>query len=166
MPIRQGAILASRVSTWPRDHFCRSTIAPRSSRPTAWNVFLPISIPITAITLASFSTMTCSFRLRLLPALLPAYSLTGLEHGRTIPLPEVPADGLLVAAPIESPRCVLSRQFSHLRGTAMADDEIGKPRPLRDSAVLITGGTSGVGLAAALRFAAAGVKRIALVGRS
>jgi hypothetical protein len=29
MPIRQGGILANRASTWPRDHFCRSTIAPR-----------------------------------------------------------------------------------------------------------------------------------------
>jgi hypothetical protein len=29
MPITQGCMLASRASTWPRDHFCRSTIAPR-----------------------------------------------------------------------------------------------------------------------------------------
>ena len=29
MPIRQGGILANRASTWLRDHFCRSTIAPR-----------------------------------------------------------------------------------------------------------------------------------------
>src|SRR6202142_781798 len=43
MPIRQGGILASRASTWPRDHFCRSTIAPRASWPTTWNEFLPIS---------------------------------------------------------------------------------------------------------------------------
>src|SRR5437667_246693 len=42
-------MLASRVSTWPRDHFCRSTIAPRLSRPTTWKEFLPISMPITAI---------------------------------------------------------------------------------------------------------------------
>src|SRR5262245_65740327 len=26
MPIRHGGRLASRASTWPRDHFCRSTI--------------------------------------------------------------------------------------------------------------------------------------------
>jgi NAD(P)-dependent dehydrogenase (short-subunit alcohol dehydrogenase family) len=38
-------------------------------------------------------------------------------------------------------------------------------RPLEESGVLITGGTSGAGLAAALQFAASGVKRIALVGR-
>src|SRR6266704_6238502 len=37
MPIRQGVILASRASTWPRDHFCRSTMAPRASWPTTWN---------------------------------------------------------------------------------------------------------------------------------
>jgi hypothetical protein len=33
MPIRHGGMLASRVSTWPREHFCRSAIAPRLSRP-------------------------------------------------------------------------------------------------------------------------------------
>jgi 2-hydroxycyclohexanecarboxyl-CoA dehydrogenase len=38
-------------------------------------------------------------------------------------------------------------------------------RALEKSAVLITGGTSGVGLAAALRFAALGVPQIAIVGR-
>jgi hypothetical protein len=48
MPIRQGGILANRFSTWPRDHFCRSTMAPRASWPTTWNAFLPISMPITA----------------------------------------------------------------------------------------------------------------------
>src|SRR5215813_10348950 len=57
MPIRHGGIFASRAPTCPRDHFCRSTIAPRPSRPTTWNVFLPISIPITVVTLISFSAM-------------------------------------------------------------------------------------------------------------
>jgi hypothetical protein len=33
---------------WLHDHFCRSTIAPRRSKPTTWNEFLPISIPIVA----------------------------------------------------------------------------------------------------------------------
>ncbi len=28
IPIRQGGMLANRDSTWPRDHFCRSTMAP------------------------------------------------------------------------------------------------------------------------------------------
>src|ERR1700675_3294356 len=49
MPMRQGGILASRASTWPRDHFCRSTMAPRALWPATWNEFLPISMPITAI---------------------------------------------------------------------------------------------------------------------
>jgi hypothetical protein len=86
MPIKQAGMLASRVSTWPRDHFCRSTIAPRPSRPTTWNEFLPISIPITAITLLSFSAMACSFRWA-----PPASLLAGRakEHGRTIPLPDL-----------------------------------------------------------------------------
>src|SRR3954466_11781917 len=48
MPIRRGGIFANRPSTSPRDHFCRSTIAPRPSWPTMWNEFLPISIPTTA----------------------------------------------------------------------------------------------------------------------
>jgi 2-hydroxycyclohexanecarboxyl-CoA dehydrogenase len=38
-------------------------------------------------------------------------------------------------------------------------------RELADSGALLTGGTSGAGLATAMQFAAAGVKRIALVGR-
>lgn len=39
-------------------------------------------------------------------------------------------------------------------------------KPLDECAVLITGGTSGVGLAAAHAFAAAGVTRLALIGRN
>lgn len=39
-------------------------------------------------------------------------------------------------------------------------------RSYQDSSVVITGGTSGVGLAAALQFADAGVQRLALVGRN
>jgi hypothetical protein len=38
----------SRVSTWPRDHFWRSTIAPRRSWPTTWNEYFPMSMPIVA----------------------------------------------------------------------------------------------------------------------
>jgi len=34
MPMRHGGRLASRASTCPRDHFCRSMIAPRLSCPT------------------------------------------------------------------------------------------------------------------------------------
>ena len=29
MPIKQGGMLANRISTWLRDHLCRSTTAPR-----------------------------------------------------------------------------------------------------------------------------------------
>src|SRR5712691_309513 len=49
-----SGMLANRDSTWPRDHFCRSTIAPRLSRPTTWKEFLPISMPITAIAVLRF----------------------------------------------------------------------------------------------------------------
>ena len=38
-------------------------------------------------------------------------------------------------------------------------------RPLSEACVLITGGTSGAGLATAVQFAAAGSKRIGLIGR-
>src|SRR4051812_2481676 len=63
MPIRQGGMFANRVSTWPRDHFCRSTIAPRLSSPTMWNEFLPISMPITAIAVLGFIDMARSLSL-------------------------------------------------------------------------------------------------------
>src|SRR6516165_9341254 len=86
MPIRHGGRLASRASTWPRDHFCRSSKAPRRSWPTMWNEFLPISIPITAISLLSFCNMACSLSL-VPPCQHP--TLAGLEHGRTIPLAAV-----------------------------------------------------------------------------
>src|SRR5262245_40888693 len=85
MPIRHGGRLASRASTWPRDHFCRSTRAPRRSWPIRSNEFLPISMPMTAISLLSFWDMACSFALGAPRQLGP---LAGLEHGRTIPLAE------------------------------------------------------------------------------
>src|SRR5437868_14907224 len=94
MPIRHGGRLASRASTWPRDHFCRSTILPRRSWPTRWKEFLPISMPITAISLLSFSDMACS-----LSSLPPRQLclLEGREHGRTIPLADLcPADRLQI----------------------------------------------------------------------
>src|SRR6516162_9232247 len=84
MPIRQGCKLASRASTWPRDHFCRNTMLPRRSWPARWNEFLPISMPITAISLLSFSDMACSF---VFSAPCQLRLLQGPEHGRTIPLP-------------------------------------------------------------------------------
>jgi hypothetical protein len=48
MPIRHGGMLATRASIWLRDHFCRSTTAPRRSSPITWNEFLPMSMPIVA----------------------------------------------------------------------------------------------------------------------
>lgn len=48
----------------------------------------------------------------------------------------------------------------------MIADGIGPAKELAESAVIIVGGTSGVGLAAARQFAVAGTKRIALMGRN
>src|SRR5215468_11806998 len=86
MPIRHGGMLPSRASTWPRDHFCRNTMAPRRSRPTTWNEFLPISMPIVATVAIDLLDMTV-LRLTLAPS--QRHSPVGHEHGRTIPLPEV-----------------------------------------------------------------------------
>src|SRR5262245_14184551 len=63
MPIRHDGILAKRASTWLRDHFWRNTMPPRSSKPTTWNEFLPISIPITVIVLLRLWDMGCSLSL-------------------------------------------------------------------------------------------------------
>src|ERR1043165_531847 len=82
MPIRHGGMLANRASTWPRDHLCRSTIAPRSSRPTTWNEFLLISMPITVIALLGFSDMACSLSL----APPASFNRWRGRRGRTIPL--------------------------------------------------------------------------------
>src|SRR6516162_1129728 len=82
MPIRQGCKLASRASTWPRDHFCRNTMLPRRSWPTRWNEFLPISIPITAISLSSFWDMACSFVLGV-PASLLSWQGWSTDPGPT-----------------------------------------------------------------------------------
>src|SRR5258707_9981279 len=81
LPIRQGGVLASRASTWPRDHFCRSTMAPRLSRPMTWKEFLPISMPATAIAVLSFEGIACVFG-----APCQRNLLAGQEHGQTIPL--------------------------------------------------------------------------------
>src|SRR5713101_5727498 len=93
MPIRHGGIAASRASTWPRDHFCRSTIAPRRSRPTTWNEFLPISMPIVAMVAIDLVDMAV-LHLTLAPS--QHYSPVGQEHGRTIPLADLdsPCDDL------------------------------------------------------------------------
>src|SRR5215467_1598236 len=83
MPIRHGGIAASRASTWLRDHFWRSTIALRRSRPTTWNEFLPISMPIVATVAIDLLDMAM---LRLTIAPSQHHSPVGQEHGRTIPL--------------------------------------------------------------------------------
>jgi hypothetical protein len=49
-----------------------------------WNEFLPISIPITAISLLSFCNMACSLSL-----VRQHLTLAGLEHGLTIPLSDI-----------------------------------------------------------------------------
>src|SRR5215469_16611960 len=89
MPIRHGDMFASRASTWPRDHFCRSTMAPRRSRPITWNEFLPISMPIVAMVAIDLLDMAV-LHLTLVPS--QHYSPVGQEHGQTIPLADMPAD--------------------------------------------------------------------------
>jgi caspase domain-containing protein len=66
----------------PRDHFCRSAMAPRASWPTTWNEFLPISMPTTAIALSSFWDMACSLSLAPPPSILCWWggSTTGPSH--------------------------------------------------------------------------------------
>src|SRR5262245_48462311 len=93
MPIRHGGMLAIRTSIWPRDHFCRSTIAPRRSRPTTWNEFLPISMPIVAMVAIDLLDMAV-LRLTLAPSQHRARE--GQEHGRTIPL----GDAAVVTRPL------------------------------------------------------------------
>src|SRR5437899_8879851 len=83
MPIRHGGMLAGRASIWPRDHFCRNTMAPRRSRPTTWNQFLPISMRIVAMVAIDLLDMAV-LRLTLAPS--QHHSQVGQEHGRTIPL--------------------------------------------------------------------------------
>lgn len=48
----------------------------------------------------------------------------------------------------------------------MSRGGIAAPKALVDCAVVVTGGTSGVGLATAIQFADAGTRRIALIGRN
>src|SRR5262245_30759750 len=49
MPIRQGGRLTSLASSCPRDSLRRRMMAPRSLRPMRWKVFLPMSMPRTAM---------------------------------------------------------------------------------------------------------------------
>src|SRR5258708_39023528 len=117
MPIRQGGILASRASTWPRDHFCRSTMAPRASWPTTWNEFLPISMPITAIAVLGVRDMACSLSLAPLAQLR---LLAGQEHGRTLPFPEVSHARLRLPKPFRTAAFSSSKE-----GATAGSDELG-----------------------------------------
>src|ERR1700756_3012064 len=100
MPIRHGGIAASRASTWPRDHFWRSTIAPRRSRPTTWNEFLPISMPIVAMVAIDLFDMG-ALRLTLAPS--QHHSPVGQEHGRTIPVADSAAVTITALRKVHSP---------------------------------------------------------------
>jgi hypothetical protein len=42
MPIRHGGIFANRASTWPRNHFCRSTITPEIETNDVERVFADV----------------------------------------------------------------------------------------------------------------------------
>src|SRR6516162_1304866 len=100
-------MFASRAWTWPRDHLCRSTIAPRRSRPTTWNAFLPMSMPIVATGEFDLLDMVV-----LLCFVAPSkhHSLEKREHGRTIPLAvkctgiSAPADPLIHLAYASGPK--------------------------------------------------------------
>src|ERR1700756_2424683 len=92
MPIRQGSMFANRVSTWPRDHLCRSTIIPRRSMPTG--------------------EMGSS---RYRP--LPTYLLTGQEHGRTIRIADI--DGRLLPNFVQRRRRAVLHLGGFIQGTAV-----------------------------------------------
>src|SRR6266566_2072177 len=114
-------MFASRASTWPRDHLCRSTIAPRRSRPTTWNAFLPMSMPIVAT--IEFILLDMAVLLSLV-APSKHHSLEGREHGRTIPLncgavcPNVASDKLRA----DDPRLLLLSKGFWLQSDRSATD--------------------------------------------
>src|SRR5712671_3285477 len=97
---REESSAASRASIWPRDHFCRSTIAPPRSRPTTWNEFLPISMPIVAMVAIDLLDMAV-LRLTLAPS--QHHSPVGQEHGRTIPLAVIQRSATLDQLPESIP---------------------------------------------------------------
>src|SRR3954468_19296488 len=113
MPIRQGGMLARRASTWPRDHFCRSTMAPRASWPTRWNEFLPISMPITAI--AVLGVWDMAYSLSLAPP-CPLPWRAGQEHDRTIPLADIRPNLTSVEYRLLSHGLLQNPLFDHLVG--------------------------------------------------
>src|SRR6266851_1717839 len=128
MPIRQGGRLASRASTWPRDHFCRSTMAPRASWPTTWNEFLPISMPgdrgIGCLRHGVLLVFGAPCQLRL---------LAGQEHGRTIPLADfalLRSDCFVVLVVVAHHSCTSRsvRQADRCRCNAESGGRRGPPR--------------------------------------
>src|SRR5215471_17252396 len=84
IPIRHGGRFASRDTILARATFSRSTIAPRASRPTRCNVFLPGSIPMVTTAVLDL----CAMAWFLLLTAPQACSLVGREHGRSIPFPD------------------------------------------------------------------------------
>src|SRR5208337_2651791 len=60
MPIRQGGRLARKLSSWLRESLRLSTMAPQLSTPIRWKTFLPISIPITAISELHLADFVCA----------------------------------------------------------------------------------------------------------
>src|SRR3981189_170126 len=78
MPIRQEGTLASRASTWPRDHFCRSTIAPLIVAHDVERVLADIDSD-------SLGRLRHGVLL-VVGAPCQLIMLAGQEHGRTIPL--------------------------------------------------------------------------------
>src|SRR5215813_11019665 len=105
-------------------------MAPRSSRPTTWNEFLPISMPITATALLRFWDMACSF---VFAAPCQIRRWRGRSTAGTIPLAEaslhapnfVPADTVDAAVP----RTEVT-MGEHPIGQAPGTPQAGSARPL------------------------------------
>jgi hypothetical protein len=78
MPIRHGGMLTSRASTWPRDLLTQHNGAAIIQANDVERVLTDIKLrqPQSACSLSQ--------------APLASLSLAGQEHGRTIPLPELP----------------------------------------------------------------------------
>jgi hypothetical protein len=74
------------VAPAQESYMCRLRVP---TRPTMWNEFLPISMPITAISPDALLDMACSLKR---PPRQNCSSV-GREHGRTIPLAEVAPPG-------------------------------------------------------------------------
>src|SRR5215831_14324409 len=98
-------MFASRASTWPRDHLCRSTIAPRRSTLAKTRSMLSVSMPIVAT--GKFDLLDMAVLLCLI-APSKHHSLEGREHGHTIPLTghclgPVSGSQWLESRPLETP---------------------------------------------------------------